>query len=72
MVKQAHVINPLCDVQIFPTEHECGKHDINRAISTEVSLTLFTIPNSAFLCLKRHSKGNTLVTGHHSMLIIYS
>ena len=34
MVKQAHVINPRCDVQIFSTVHGCGKQDCYCVVST--------------------------------------
>ena len=61
MVKQAHVINPRCDVQIFSTVHGCGKHDVNCAISTEMSLTSLTITHSeiltkVWLCSQKYTR----------------
>ena len=44
--KQAHVINPRCDVQIISTVCECGKHDLNCVISTSMPLTSLNSANS--------------------------
>ena len=70
MVKQTHVINPRCGVQIFSTVHGCHKHDVNCVILTGMPLTSLTITNSdiftkVWLC----SKGITLVTGHYQHVI---
>ena len=64
MVKQAHVINSRCDVQIFSTVHGCGKQDCYCAVSTGMPLTSSQIQK--FL----RSKGKTLVTGHYQHVII--
>ena len=73
MVKQVHVINPRCGVQIFLTVHGCRKHDVKSVISTVVPLTLLTITNSEiFTKLWLCSKGINLVhvTGHYQHVII--
>ena len=58
MVKQAHIINPRCGVQIFSTEHGCRKYDVKCVIWTGMRLTSLTITNSEiFTKLWLFSKG---------------
>ena len=62
MVKQAHIINPRCGVQIFSTANGCRKCDVKCVIWTGMRLTSLTITNSEIftkVCL--FSKGITLV-----------